>query len=81
MNANERKSETGQAPLTGESARLLRRRFLGLLGALGLFPIAVVGPPFSPAERRGSGSQAQAVGPLERTLREADFYRPHDLAG
>jgi hypothetical protein len=45
-----------------------RRRFLGLLGGLGTLALAL---PFLDRRRR----------PEELSLKEADFYRPHDLAG
>lgn len=45
-----------------------RRRFLGLLGGLGA---AAVSLPYLP----------RRPGPKELDLKEADFYRPHDLAG
>lgn len=45
-----------------------RRRFLGLLGWAGAGSLAL---PLLSGQR----------GPRERDLREADFYRPHDLAG
>lgn len=47
-----------------------RRRFLrGLLGGLGVLGLA------------WSGASTRAQGPREMSLKEADFYRPHDLAG
>jgi hypothetical protein len=45
-----------------------RRRFLGLLGGLGAVGFAL---PFLPVGEK----------PKELELKEADFYRPHDLAG
>jgi hypothetical protein len=45
-----------------------RRRFLGLLGGLGAACVAL--PFLRVAEK-----------PKELALKEADFYRPHDLAG
>ena len=45
-----------------------RRRFLGLLGGLG-----AVGVGFPLLRRR--------TGPRELDLKEAEFYRRHDLAG
>jgi hypothetical protein len=50
-----------------------RRRFLGrCAGLLGAWGLAV------PAR---AGCSAPATGPRELALREADFYRPHHLAG
>lgn len=46
-----------------------RRRLLCLLGGLGILTLGRPGPVLA-AERRP-----------EPSLREADFYRPHDLAG
>lgn len=47
-----------------------RRRFLlGLLGGLGVLGLG------------WSGASPRARGPRELSLKEADFYRPHDLAG
>jgi len=51
-----------------EWRRTGRRRFLGLLSGLGAAGLAL---PFPSVAR----------GPRERDLKEADFYRPHDLAG
>lgn len=45
-----------------------RRRFLGLLGGAGAFGLAL---PFLRGRRQ----------PKELSLKEADFYRDHDLAG
>jgi len=45
-----------------------RRRFLGLLGGLGAAGFAL---PFLRVGEK----------PKELDLKEADFYRPHDLAG
>ena len=45
-----------------------RRRFLGLLGGVGAIGLAL---PFLSVGRRTK----------ELTLKEADFYRDHDLAG
>ena len=45
-----------------------RRHLLGLLGGLGAVGFAL---PFLRVGER----------PKERELKEADFYRPHDLAG
>jgi hypothetical protein len=45
-----------------------RRRFLALLAGLGALAVAY---PLFPRHK----------GPKELSLREADFYRPHDLAG
>jgi len=58
---------------------LPRRRLLRIitLGALGSMTLAAQGRLGTPAARF---TVAQA-GPRERPLREADFYRPHDLAG
>jgi len=53
-----------------------RRRFLGIFGSLlggllgGLWALAAKADP-------GAGPAA----PRELPLKEADFYRPHDLAG
>jgi len=49
-----------------------RRRFLGVFGGLlaGLWGLAAKADP-------GAGPAA----PRELPLKEADFYRPHDLAG
>jgi hypothetical protein len=46
-----------------------RRRLLNLLGGLGILALGRPGPERA-AKRRP-----------EPSLREADFYRPHDLAG
>lgn len=46
-----------------------RRRLLSLLGGLGILALIRPGPPL-PGHR-----------PRELSLKEADFYRPHDLAG
>jgi len=47
-----------------------RRRFLlGLLGGLGILGLG------------WSGASPHAQGPREMSLKEANFYRPHDLAG
>ena len=65
---NERRDESGI------SGRPLypRRRFLGVFGGLlaGLWALAAKADP-------GAGPAA----PRELPLKEADFYRPHDLAG
>jgi hypothetical protein len=45
-----------------------RRRFLGLLGTAGVLGLLL---PFRQEPRR----------PQELSLKEADFYRDHDLAG
>lgn len=45
-----------------------RRRFLALVGGLGALGLSL---PWMPGRRLAR----------ERPLREADFYRPHDLAG
>lgn len=45
-----------------------RRRFLGLLGGVGAIGLAL---PFLSVGQR----------PKELSLKEADFYRDHDLAG
>ena len=45
-----------------------RRRFLALFGGLGALGLSL---PWMPGRRQRR----------ERPLREADFYRPHDLAG
>lgn len=52
-----------------ERPRIQRRRLLGLLGGLGI--LGLVRPAASGPARR----------PRELSLKEADFYRPHDLAG
>jgi hypothetical protein len=52
-----------------ERPRMQRRRLLGLLGGLGI--LGFVWPGASRPARR----------PRELSLKEADFYRPHDLAG
>jgi hypothetical protein len=51
-----------------------RRRFLGLLGMLplGWAGLGALGLGRDPQRPPDAG---------ERPLREADFYRPHDLAG
>ncbi|MGE5153977.1 MAG: hypothetical protein ACM3ST_08175 [Bdellovibrio bacteriovorus] len=46
-----------------------RRRLLKVLGGLGILGLV---PPVAPR---------RAPQPREPSLREADFYRPHDLAG
>jgi hypothetical protein len=48
--------------------RVARRRFLGLLAGLGAGGAALAFARNRP-------------GPRELDLKEADFYRPHDLAG
>lgn len=45
-----------------------RRHFLGLLGTAGVVGLAL---PF----------RQEPQGPRELSLKEADFYRDHDLAG
>jgi hypothetical protein len=45
-----------------------RRRFLALFGSLGALGLSL---PWMPRRRQRR----------EQPLREADFYRPHDLAG
>jgi hypothetical protein len=57
-----------KSKLEWEPKRLGRRRFLGFLGGVG-----AAGLPLPLLHR-----QWMAV---ERSLKEADFYRPHDLAG
>jgi len=52
-----------------ERPRMQRRRLLGLLGGLGILGLA------------WPGASRPARGPRELGLKEADFYRPHDLAG
>lgn len=47
-----------------------RRRLLGLLGGVGLLGLAL------PWTRRAPAPQAR-----QTSLKEADFYRPHNLAG
>jgi hypothetical protein len=49
-----------------------RRRFLGFLGAL-LGGVGAMGLARQP--------QVSAAAPRDLALKEADFYRPHDLAG
>jgi hypothetical protein len=49
-----------------------RRRLLGVLGGLGLLGLSL---PW----RRSSASRREPQ--REKSLREADLYRPHDLAG
>lgn len=49
-----------------------RRRLLGLLGGLGLLGLPL---PWRP----GSASVGEPT--REKGLREADYYRPHNLAG
>ena len=77
MNANERNWKTPEVTAGGAAAPLARRRFItwcALLtgGALGLGGRTVA----APADIRHG-----APGVRERSLAEADFYRPHDLAG
>jgi len=70
MNANER--------------CLSRRGFLGLCaGLLGLIcsPIGTPGRQSRPADGGDAAAPALAAGPREQALHEADFYRPHELAG
>jgi hypothetical protein len=67
---NETREESGA---TGQQI-YPRRRFLGVFGGLvaglwGLAPMVDL--------RAGQGG----TGPREDTLKEADYYRPHDLAG
>jgi hypothetical protein len=50
-----------------ERPRMQRRRLLCLLGGLGILGLA---GPSRPARR-----------PRELSVKEADYYRPHDLAG
>lgn len=57
--------------------RLLRLLTLGTWGVLGSLTFASHGPNGSPA----AGLLVAKVGTKERPIREADFYRPHDLAG
>lgn len=52
-----------------ERPRMQRRRLLGLLGGLGILGLA------------GYGTSRPARRPRELSVKEADFYRPHDLAG
>jgi hypothetical protein len=54
-----------------ERELLGRRRFLGLLGGLGAAAAAL---PLLPRPKRPQR-------PKQLSLREADFYRPHRLAG
>jgi hypothetical protein len=64
--------------------RLSRRGFLGLcVGLLGLTcpPIGAPGRQSGPAAGGDACPRALAAGPRERALHEADFYRPHELAG
>jgi hypothetical protein len=63
---------------------LSRRGFLGLcVGLLGLIcsPIGTPGRQSGPAGGGDAAPPALAAGPRERALYEADFYRPHELAG
>ena len=74
MNANERKWESGQGVTVQPPSRpgpVARRRFLGWCAVLcgAALPMA--------ANAAGGGTP----GPRELSLKEADFYRPHDLAG
>lgn len=57
--------------------RLLRLLTLGTWGALGSLTLTSHGRFGAPA----AGFPIAQAGPRERPLREADFYRPHDLAG
>ncbi len=63
----------GREPQAG--AVVARRRFLGLLGAL------LGGLGVTLGTTSGATRQPEADVPRERPLKEADFYRPHDLAG
>ncbi len=57
--------------------RLLRLLILGTWGALGSLTLAPhwrIGAPTA-------GVLLTQAGPRERPIREADFHRPHDLAG
>lgn len=51
-----------------EPKRLGRRRFLGFIGGMGAAGLCL---PLLHRQRL----------PDERSLKDADFYRPHDLAG
>ncbi|MFZ1539228.1 MAG: hypothetical protein WAT23_17830 [Chromatiaceae bacterium] len=54
--------------------RLLTLGTWGALGSLTLVPHWRIGAPTA-------GALLTQAAPRERPIREADFYRPHDLAG
>ncbi len=77
MNANERKSEIREGSPTGAAGRVGRRRFLGWCAVLCGTALPVAAKAAGAAGAVGGGASA----PRELSLKEADFYRPHDLAG
>lgn len=77
MNATERNRGSGEVAEAAAAAPIPRRRFLGWCAVLGggVLPFARTGPGGTP-ETGPAGARSR-----ELALTEADFYRPHDLAG
>ena len=79
MNANERKWEFGEGSAAGAAGSVARRRFLGWCAVLCGAALPMVGKAAGAGAARAAGGGTS--GPRELSLKEADFYRPHDLAG
>ncbi len=61
-----KKPDQTQSPEPSTTAGSSRRQFLGAVSTLGLV---------------GAAALLKKSGPRELSLREADFYKPHTLAG